>query len=224
MPGRDVTVTAAYKDGGNPEKEPARVPFTEPGQAYASSDDNFAPIAPGATEGVGGNIKKLMLDFSKVPTSGVDPASLKITVIGGSRLTTKAKLQGKDSFSVTGGVKVKIGKDLIPKITCKGNGTVTLVLEDGSTYTVSFTVQKPKAQKSEKKMTLGGGPVKKTVRQLFGIDIDGGKLEIVKQKHNQASGADGNTNTVTINPAEKDKIKLQYRYLNKKYTITITVK
>ncbi len=222
-------VTVEKKDEGNddpdPEKDPKRVPFTEPGQAYASSDDNFAPIAPGAEDGVGGNIKKLELDFSKVLSSPVAPDSLKMTVIGGSRLTVKAKLKGRDTFKTTGGVKVKVNKDtLIPTISCRGDGSVSFTFDDGSEYTVTFKVQKPKAQKSEKRMTLGGGPVKKTVRQLFGTDIDGGKLEIVSQKHAQASGTDGNGNTVTINPAEKDKIKLQYRYLNKKYKITITIK
>ncbi len=160
----------------------AKVPLTDTSTAYASSEDNFAPVALGSSGGVGGNIKKLELDFSNIPGSGVDPEGLKMTAINGSKFTTKEKLKDKDSAKAEGGVKVKVNKKtLIPAISCKGNGSVTLTLDNGNKYTIMFTVQKPKAQASEKNITKGSGPVKKTVRELFGTDIDGGKLKIMDQ-------------------------------------------
>ncbi len=146
---------------------------------------------------------------------------LKITAINGSKFTTKEKLKDKDSVETTGGVKVKVGKDLIPTVTCKKDGTAKFTMADGNSYTVTFKVQKPKAQKSAKTMSKGGSQAIKTVHDLFGTDIDAGKLEILKQKHSLATVSDNN---LYIDPKEKDNIKLQYEYLNKKYKMTLKVK
>ena len=145
-----------------------------------------------------------------------------MTVIKGSKCVTAAKLKDKGSATATGGVKVKINKKtLIATVTCTKNGNVTLTMDDGNTYTVSFRVQKPKAQRSAKNMSKGGSPAIKTIRDLFGTDIDAGELKVLKQKHSQATVSD---NTLVVDPKEKDSIKVQYQYLNKKYKLTMKVK
>ena len=155
--------------------------------------------------------------------SGVDPADLKMTAINGTKLTTKGKLKDKDSVRTTGGVKAKVDKKtLTATITCKKDGSAAFTMEDGSTYTVSFTVEKPKAQKASKTVTKGSASVTRTVTELFGTTIDSGELTIVKEKTSGQASVSGNT--LMINPKEKDSIKLQYKYLNKKYKMTIKVK
>ena len=94
-------------------------------------------------------------------------------------------------------------------------------MDDGNTYTISFRVQKPKAQRSAKNMSKGGSPVTKTIKDLFGTDIDAGELKILKQKHSQATLSG---NLLMVDPREKDSIKVQYKYLNKKYKLTMKVK
>ncbi len=232
MPSHDVTVTATYKDKeqkkeddpdpNKPEPDKTKVPVTDPSSSYASPEDNFAPVAPGASEGTGGNIKKLELDFSKVKASGVATDGLKMTAIAGSKFTTKAKVKDKDSVKTEGGVKAKFNKkDSTATITCKTDGKATFETEDGS-YTVNFKVDKPKPNKNEAKLSAGTAPVTKTIKDLFGTTITGGKLEILKEKTSgQAAVKD---NELTVNPAEKDTIKLQYQYLNKKYKMTMKVK
>lgn len=96
-----------------------------------------------------------------------------------------------------------------------------MTMADGSTYTVTFTAEKPKAQKAAKNMSTGGKPVEKTVTDLFGTHINAGELTIVKQKHSQAKIQD---NALIIDPKTKDSIKIQYKYLNKKYKMTIKVR
>ena len=174
----DIEVNVTVPDAFAP-----RVPLSDPDSSYASPEDNFAPVAPGSTNGVGGNIGNLVLDFSNVAGSGVDPSGLQMTAISGSKFSTKGKLKDKSSFSKTGGIKVKVNKNtLIPTISCKKSGSVTLSMEDGNTYTLAFNVQKPKAQKSEKKLSKGSSSVTKTIKQLFGTDIVSGKLKILKEK------------------------------------------
>ena len=194
-----------------------KVPLSDAGDSYAAPEDNIAPTGTST-----GNIKKLQLDFSNVKESGVDPADLKMTAINGTKLTTKGKLKDKDSVKTTGGIKAKVDKKtLIATITCKKDGSAAFTMEDGSTYTISFTVQKPKAQKSAKSISKGSSTVIKTINELFGTDIDAGDLTVQKQKHSQAKVSD---NSLYIDPKEKDSIKLQYKYLNKKYKLTMKVK
>ena len=199
-----------------------KVPVTDPSAVYPSENDNFAPIARGSSNGTGGSIKDLTLDFSKVAESGVKPDDLKMTAVNGSKLTTAAKVKDQNSVKTTGGVKAKYNKkDGTVTFTCKKDGTATVTMADGNTYTIKFTVQKPKAQKSAKKMSKGGSQSIKTVHDLFGTDINAGKLDILKQKHSQAKVSDNN---LYVDPKEKDSIKLQYKYLNKKYKMTVKVK
>ena len=206
-----------------PEKKPEKVPVSDPASSYASPEDNFAPVAPGSSEGTGGSIKKLELDFSKVKGSGVAPDSLKMTAVAGSKFTTKEKVKDKDSVTTEGGVKAKFNrKDSTVTISCKNTGKATFNMEDGDSYTVSFTVEKPKPNKNEAKLQTGTAPVTKTVKDLFGTSINGGKLTILKEKVSGQATLKGNE--LTVNPAEKDTIKLQYQYLNKKYKLSIKVK
>ena len=86
----------------------------------------------------------------------------------------------------------------------------------------NFTVDKPKPNKNEAKISTGRAPVTKTVKDLFGTSINGGKLTILKEKVSGQATLKGNE--LTVNPAEKDTIKLQYQYLNKKYKLSIKVK
>jgi len=193
-----------------------KVPLTGTGDHYASENDNIAPVSSS------GKVTDLKLDFSRVAESGVNPAGLKMTAVKGTKLTTTGKLKDKNSFKTTGGVKVHVDKKtLIAKITCKKNGSTTLTMEDGITYTVNFTVQKPKAQKSAKNISKGGSTVIKNIKDLFGTDIDAGVITIQKQKHSQAKVLD---NSIYIDPKEKDSIKLQYKYLNRKYKLKMNVK
>ena len=238
MPGHDVTVTATYKDKGekednpdpNPgpdkpaqEKTPDKVPVTDPSSSYASPEDNFAPVAPGSSEGTGGSIKKLELDFSKVKGSGVAADDLKMTAIAGSKFITKEKVKDKNSVKTEGGVKAKFNKkNSTVTITCKNSGKAIFNMENGDSYTVNFTVEKPKPNKNEARISAGTAPVTKTVKDLFGTSINGGKLTIVKEKLSGQATLKGNE--LTVNPAEKDTIKLQYQYLNKKYKLSIKVK
>ncbi len=118
MPAKSITVTAAYRDE---KKKNNKVPLTDPDEFYASPEDNFA------AESGSGKITDLVLDFSRVSESDVDPAGLKM-----------------------------------------------------------IKIQKPKAQKSIKKLLRGSGIVTLTIKDLFGTDIDAGELSILKQKHSQA--------------------------------------
>ncbi len=199
------------------------MPLTDPSSSYASSEDSFAPVAPGSMEGIGGSIKKLELDFSNVKGSGVATDSLKITVIAGSKLRTKAKFKDKSSIKTEGGIKAKFNKkDSTVSITCKSTGKAIFNMENGDSYTVTFVVEKPKPNKSEGKISAGTVPVTKTVKSLFGTSVTGGKLTILKEKVSGQASLSGNE--LTVNPAEKNTIKVQYQYLNKKYKLSIRVK
>ena len=193
-----------------------RVPKTNPEDEYAAAEDNIAPVSTGNSK------KTLILDFSKVAESKVDPTDLKMTVIKGFKLATSAKVKDRKSVTTTGGVKAKVNKKtLIATITCKKSGTASFTMEDGSKYTVAFTAEKPKAQKSQKNIQVGNTVITKTVSELFGTRITAGTLSITKQKQSQATISD---NALIIKPEEKDDIKLQYQYLNRKYRMTVKVR
>ena len=200
-----------------PAKDPAadRILIPDNGEyAFASSKDNFAPMI---TEG---KINKLMLDFSLVKDSAVSPGDLTMTVIKGSKFVTVQKLQEGSTPECGGGIKAKKKKDGKVTITCRSDGYAAFTLEDGINYKISFTVQKPRAQKSEQTVPVQpGAKIIKTVKDLFNTDVDGG--ELIKLKGSQAE-VSGN-NILVIQPEQKDKIKLQYRYLNKKFKISIKI-
>ncbi len=196
------------------ENKDTRVKNVE-GAVYASENDNIAPVVSS------GKINDMVLDLSNVASSNVKPDALKMTVISGTKLTVKQSVKDVSSAKSTGGVKVKVNKKtLTAVIKCKKDGAVNLSTQDGD-YTITFKVEKPKAQKSSTNIGVGNAPVIKTVKDLFGTDIDAGSLTVVKQTGSQVSVSG---NSLVINPAEKDKIKAQYKYLNKKYKISIKVK
>ena len=211
----DIRLLKANLSVSKSDDSESRVPITEPGSKYASSRDNFAPIA------TAGKIKKLKLDFSNVAKSNVKPSDLKMTAVKGSKFTTVAKVAEGGKASGSGGVKVKVNKRTREaSISCKSSGSATLPMEDGTTYIITFTVQKPKANKSLKQIFAGSKEYIFTVKELFGTDIDAGELTIEKQKYSQAKMVD---NALIINPTATDRIKLVYKYLNKEYRITIKV-
>ncbi len=228
MPKKDVTVTAVNsekkeeaEEEKDPVKKPDKVPFTEPGETYASSNDNFAAYALGSENGIGGKITKLILDFSRVGESSVSPADLMMTVISGSKLTTKKPLKDKRSFKADKGIKVKVNKKtLIPTVTVKKDGKLTLQLLDGNTYSVTFKAEKPKAEKKEKKQKKGSGILKRSVKDLFKTTIDSGKLSVTSKKNK----AEVSGNTIVFDTEEKDRLKVVYKYLNKKYKMTVKSK
>ena len=205
----------------NPETDPGaasgnKVPPTHEQDEYASSEDNLAPVSDS------NKVNDLVLDLSKVASSGVAPSGLCMTVVKGTKLTTSARLKDKTSAKAEGGIKVKVNKKTLQaRITCKKDGKVSLTMEDGNTYTINIRVQSPKAQKAAKTISIGGSPVTKTIKELFGTDIDAGKLTVQKQKYSQAGVSD---NMLIVDPKEKDSIRIQYQYLNKKYRMTVKVK
>lgn len=199
---------------------PPRVPLSE-GATYASKDDNFAPVIKD------NKIGKLLLDFSAVDNSGVKADSLKMTVLNGAVLRTVDKVS-----SVTSNdrkiLTVKLNKkNGIAKVKARksGTGSVVFTMENGRSYTVSFTVEKPKAQKAAKRIKLSElspeNMVSMGVYDLFGTHIDAGVLD-AKPK-NRPELAYIKDNRLFINPNSKDKIKVIYKYLNKKYKMTINV-
>ena len=111
-------------------------------------------------------------------------------------------------------------KTLIPVIKCRKDGSVTLTMENDATYTVFFSVQKPKAQKPAKSLRKDSGMAVRTIKDLFGTDIDAGELTISKQKQSQASISG---NCLYVDPKESDSIKVLYKYLNRIYKIKIKV-
>ncbi len=183
---------------------------------YASSKDNFAPLSPK------GKITKMQLDFSRVKESIVNPRDLRMTVIKGTKFTTVARVKNGEKAEKTGKIKVKVNKKTnIATISCKGDGNVTLPMEDGYTYTISFTVNKPKGQKHT--LSVGSGSVIKTMKDLFNTDIDSGDLN-TRSKKNAAKVTVSADNLVVIDPKGKDTIKLKYKYMNKKYKMNIKVR
>ena len=194
---------------------PDKVPLASDTDFYASSKDNFAPVA------TSGKITKLTLDFTKVDASSVDPGKLSLTAIKGSKFTVG------DIKTATGrGVKVKVNKKKsVATVTAKKSGQADFETSDGKKYTVRFTVEAPKAQKGAKKIGIDPTATKiLTIRDMFGTDIDGGKLSIVKEKVSGQAVVDSTNNTLTVMPKEKDTIKILYQVLNKKYKLTIKVK
>lgn len=194
---------------------PDKVPLVSDTDFYASSKDNFAPVA------TSGKITKLTLDFTKVDLSSVDPGKLNMTAIKGSKFTVG------DIKTATGqGVKVKVNKKKsVATVTAKKSGQADFETGDGKKYTVRFTVEAPKAQKGAKKIGIDPTATKiLTIRDMFGTDIDGGKLSIVKEKVSGQAVVDSTNNTLTVTPKEKDTIKILYQVLNKKYKLTIKVK
>ena len=166
------------------------------------------------------------MDFSNVISSGVDKDSLKMTVVKGSKLTTEKSLKVV-SFEVSDkkAVKVKLGKDGVASIKPKKNGWVKLTMEDGNTYTVTFTVETPKPVKAAKKMLVSDEKKTLTLKDLFNIEsLDQGELSITGGNSKNQAAVVVSENKLVVTPKEPDSVKLQYKYLNKKYKTNIKIK
>ncbi len=201
-------------DPGSKDKVTGKVPPVG-NEKYASSADNFAPLPNN------NKINGMQLDFSKVKASGVKSSDLKMTAIKGSKFTTVKKVADASKVQMTGGVKVKVKKKTgIATIIVKKDGSATLPMEDGETYTINFKVDAPKGKKLT--IPIGTAPVIKTLKELFGTDIDSGVLTATPKKN--ASKVTVSGNSLVIDPAGKDTIKVQYNYMNKKYKVNISVK
>ena len=74
--------------------------------------------------------------------------------------------------------------------------------------------------KKEKKQKKGSGILKRSVKDLFKTTIDSGKLSITSKKNK----AEVSGNTIVFDTEEKDSLKVVYKYLNKKYKMTIKIK
>jgi hypothetical protein len=193
-----------------------RVPAAE-GQAYASSKDTL-PL-----ETFLGNTQDIYISFCNVEGSGAK--ELSATVIKGSRITSKVPVSAVrcDKGVATSSIKKVTG---LATVTMKKSGKVSFDMADGKTYDVYFTVDSPKARTAAVKAILkeakegASDTVVLDTEDLFGSRIDGGMLSIENQKGNSASVFD---NKLMIDPKVKNTVKISNKYLNKKYTMTITV-
>ncbi len=190
-----------------------RVPASE-GQAYASSRDTL-PL-----ETFLQNTGNIYLSCSKVEGSDVD--KLTATVIKGSKVTTKAPVS-KVTYD-KGVAKHSISKaNGLATVTLSKTGPVSFEMTDGKTYVVYFTVQSPKAQTKAVNQLIKNEPSDTAaldIGQLFDTQLDRGTLSIVSKKKDTAYVQD---NKLYINTKQKNSVKLSYKYLNKKYTMTVTV-
>ena len=195
-----------------------RVPAAE-GQAYASGKDTL-PL-----ETFLGNTQNIFISFCNVEGSEVE--KLTATVIKGSRITTKAPVK---AVSYDKGVaEWKRSKSTgLATITLKKSGTVTFEMADGKTFDVLFTVESPKAETKAvnsllKKAKEGSsGMTELSLQDLFGTQIDNGSLSITYIKKKDKASVF--RNVLLIDPKTKNTVKVRYTYLNKKYTMTLTVK
>lgn len=211
--------------GGSENNGPSgpRVPVVEEG-VFASDNDNFSVVAPGATNGIGGNIKKLVLDFSKVAGTGLGD-KLAVTVAKGSKLTTDPGLKVVNFEADKKNVKVKLNKKTgVASVTPKKTGSVKFEMEDNNSYTVNFTVDSMKPIKSAKNIAVSDTPVTLEVKDLFDTSINCGELRITGGNSKSQGTLSENKLSITVSPKEKDGLKLQYAYLNKKYKTSLKIK
>ena len=186
------------------------------GAEYASSEDNFAPVVLPDRK-----IKKLRLDFSTVSMSGIPADDLRLCVIKGSKLTTLKQVESFELSDVSA-AKAKINKKTgCLTVTPKRDCSVTYKMADGGQYTVKYTVQTPKANKALKKLTPSYARETLNIKKLFGIVINGGKLEITNPDKNSSTVSD---NKLILRRKDGDVVKLTYTYLDKKYKMTIKIK
>ena len=214
-------IKSLVEGAAEPEKIEIKVPANE-GQTYASSTDNL-PLE--TFLGTTGNI---YLSFKNVEGSGVE--ALEATVIKGSKLTTKSPVKSIKCDKATAACSIN-KKNQLGSLTLKKSGEVTFEMADGKTYKVYFNVETPKAQTNAINKEIaamkesGSSSASFSVRQLFGTTLDNGTLEIASQTcKDAASMAKAQSNTITLDPGVKNTIKLKYQYLDKKYSMTITVR
>ena len=192
-----------------------KVPAAE-GQRYASSKDTL-PV-----ECFLGKTTSMYLSFYHV--KDVEPSALRVTVIKGSKLITKAPVRKVTCDSKVASAKIDKTNSLATLV-MKKSGSVTFEMADGEPYTVDFTVETPKAQTKAVKNLLASEEtadiVSLDIKDLFGTQLDGGELTILSQKAETASVSD---NVLTLTKGVKNTVKLRYQYLNKKYSISIQIK
>ena len=207
--------TPADPDDPEPVK---RVHATE-GQTYASSKDTL-PL-----ETFLGSVRKMYISFYNV--DGSDVKELTATVLKGSVITSKSPV--KDVYYDRGvATKKKSKLNGLMTITLKKSGKVTYEMEDGSTYVVDFTVQTPKAQTKairdllERYKNEGVQSAELGIEQIFGMQIDSGELSIKSAANRDAVTV--KDNVLVLNPNVKNSVRIRYRYLNKAYNMTVTVR
>lgn len=198
--------------GPGPENETIKRVTPLNGQSFASSSDTLA------LDTFLGSVRNLYLSFENAKDSAVK--ELKVTCIKGSKITTKERV--KEVVCEKGVAKVKKNRRTgLAALTLKKSGTLTFRMEDGAEYSVLFNVEKPRAVKEYKKIK-NTEMMNLDVKKLFNTTIDSGELSIVKDRQKSAS-VSGN-NILVVDGSKKNSIKAVYRYLNKKYSIKITVK
>ena len=207
------TVTEHIEKGYTPTPDPGikRVPLSN-GQTYASASDTLA------LDTFLGTSKNLFIDFDKVEGSGVD--ELSVTALKGSTITTKAPVNEISCDKKTARTK-KDKRSGLGVIKLKKSGTVSFNMADGKSYSVRFTVDSPKPRKKEVKellKTASGNSVSLNALTLFGTGIDAGELKIVKDGNNSSRIEN---NTLVFNTTGKNRVKILYRYLDRKYSMTL---
>lgn len=194
-----------------PEAETKRVPIVS-GQSFVSSRDTLG------LDTFTGSIKNLYISFANVEGAGVE--ELTATCIKGSKISTKEPVSSIECDKKTAKVKINKGNGTAG-ISMKASGNVVFNMADGKSYTVFFTVDKPKPQKNKVKEYLNSSKdavVSLNPALLFGTDIDSGTLKIKKNRTGNASVSD---NCLQINTGEKTSVKICYEYLNKKYNMSL---
>ncbi len=188
------------------------------GQTYASSADTL-PL-----ETFLGTAQNMYISFYQAADSGA--VSLRATVLKGSVLTTKMPVNEVRCEKQT--ASFKLGKtNGLATVTLKKSGRVSFVMKTGETFDVDFTVETPAAQNAAVKKLVAaapaGGTVSLGIKELFGTQLDGGTLRILSQKKGSAR-LEGKQLVLTKPKEGSDTVKLRYAYLNKSWSMTITVK
>lgn len=184
------------------------------GEIYAAVDDTIA------IDAFYNKTNRLYIDFARIDGSRVRDNQLRVTVIAGSKVYTRAAVTSAQCDKSVGKVSVN-KKTGIAAVKLKASGDVSYELQDGSKYTVHYTVEKPKVNAALKRLEKGNGVKCLTVSQLFGTAISAGRLEIAADKYKTA---EIDNNVLKIDTAKTNNIKVRYLFLNKKYQIKIKVK
>ena len=204
------------ESAGQEEVSMNRVPAAE-GQDYASTGDTL-PL-----ETFLGNTQNIFISFDKVKGSGVP--ELTASVVKGSKITSKVAVSAVRCDRSVASYSIN-KRTSLASVTLKKSGLVSFDMADGNSYDVYFTVDTPKAataavnKKLKEAKEAGTDKVVLTVTDLFASGIDGGSLKIEKQK-GTASVFD---NRLVLDPNEKNTVRVSYVYLNKKYSMTLSVK
>ena len=141
------------------------------------------------------------------------------------RITTKAAVRKVECEKSVASAKID-GANSLATVTLKKSGLIHFTMEDGKTYSVNFTVENPKAETKAVKEQIAAAKTQGTealtlsTAQLFGTSIDSGELTITSQKTGNAviTGS-----TLHLPLTESNTVKVKYRYLDKSYTMSITV-